>query len=451
MVSAASAATAAASNEPALRRLLRATEVDTRLLGMIAALLLIWFGFHLFGFLANGVPLSHFFANDSGLFITPRNLYNLSVQASYIVVMATGMVLVIVMRHIDLSVGSIVAFVSTIVGVTQVNLLPPYLGLNHPAIWILTLILALVLGAAIGAFQGSLVAYLGIPSFIVTLGGLLFWRSAAWLVTQAKTIAPLDDRFALMGGGPHGSVGATASWAVAAIACAGILFSLYAGRQRRARFRFPQRPMWAEYLIAIVGCFIVLGATAIVNAYPWPERVAAKYAADNNIVAPAGGLFISTGYAIPVLMALGVGLVMTFIARRTRFGRYVYATGGNPEAAELAGINTRRLTVMVFALMGLLAGISACIESARIDAATNALGEQDELYVIAATVIGGTSLAGGIGTIYGAMIGALVIWSLQSGMVLLGADAAWQTMVVGAVLVGAVGIDTYYRRRTAKG
>ncbi len=451
MVSAASAATAAASNEPALRRLLRATEVDTRLLGMIAALLLIWFGFHLFGFLANGVPLSHFFANDSGLFITPRNLYNLSVQASYIVVMATGMVLIIVMRHIDLSVGSIVAFVSTIVGVTQVNLLPPYLGLNHPAIWILTLILALVLGAAIGAFQGSLVAYLGIPSFIVTLGGLLFWRSAAWLVTQAKTIAPLVDRFALMGGGPHGSVGATASWAVAVIACAGILFSLYAGRQRRARFRFPQRPMWAEYLIAIVGCFIVLGATAIVNAYPWPERVAAKYAADNNIVAPAGGLFISTGYAIPVLMALGVGLVMTFIARRTRFGRYVYATGGNPEAAELAGINTRRLTVMVFALMGLLAGISACIESARIDAATNALGEQDELYVIAATVIGGTSLAGGIGTIYGAMIGALVIWSLQSGMVLLGADAAWQTMVVGAVLVGAVGIDTYYRRRTAKG
>jgi D-xylose transport system permease protein len=438
-------------DEPRLRRFLRALEIDTRLLGMIAALLLIWFGFHLYGFFANGVALGHFFANDSGLFITPRNLYNLSVQASYIAVMATGMVLIIVMRHIDLSVGSIVAFVSTIVGVTQVNFLPQYLGLDHPAVWILTLILAVVLGAAIGAFHGSLVAYLGIPAFIVTLGGLLFWRSAAWLVTQAKTIAPLDDRFALMGGGPHGSIGATASWALAFIACAAIVFSLYAGRQRRARFRFPQRPIWAEYLIAAVGCLVVVGATAIVNSYPWPERVAAAWAEANNVPVPEGGLFISTGYAIPVVMALGVGVAMTFIARRTRFGRYVYATGGNPEAAELAGINTRRITVLVFALMGLLAGISACIESARIDAATNALGEQDELYVIAATVIGGTSLAGGVGTIYGAMIGALVIWSLQSGMVLLGADAAWQTMVVGAVLVGAVGIDTFYRRRTAKG
>ncbi|MBV9290608.1 MAG: sugar ABC transporter permease [Hyphomicrobiales bacterium] len=438
-------------DEPWLRRSVRALEIDTRLLGMVAALLLIWFGFHLYGFFTSGVPLSHFFANDSGLFITPRNLYNLSVQASYIAVMATGMVLVIVMRHIDLSVGSIVAFVSTIVGVTQVNFLPQYLGLDNPAIWILTLILAVVLGAAIGAFHGSLVAFLGIPAFIVTLGGLLFWRSAAWLVTQAKTIAPLDDRFALMGGGPHGSIGATGSWALAVIACAAIVFSLYAGRQRRARFRFPQRPMWAEFLLGVVGCVVVIGATAIVNAYPWPERVAAAWAEANNVAVPEGGLFISTGYAIPVVMALGVGVVMTFIARRTRFGRYVYATGGNPEAAELAGINTRRITVLVFALMGLLAGVSACIESARIDAATNALGFQDELYVIAATVIGGTSLAGGVGTIYGAMIGAMVIWSLQSGMVLLGADAAWQTMVVGAVLVGAVGIDTFYRRRTAKG
>ena len=120
--------------------------------------------------------------------------------------------------------------------------------------------------------------------------------------------------------------------------------------------------MWAEYVIAIVGCFVVLGATAIVNAYPWPERVAAKYAADNNIPVPEGGLVIATGYAIPVLIALVTGLVMTFLARRTRFGRYVYATGGNPEAAELAGVNTKRITILVFALMGALAGIAACIE-----------------------------------------------------------------------------------------
>jgi D-xylose transport system permease protein len=312
-------------------------------------------------------------------------------------------------------------------------------------------VIALAIGAAIGAFHGSLVAYIGIPSFIVTLGGQLFWRGAAWWVTTGQTIAPLDDRFALMGGGPHGSVGAFWSWVLALLACALIVFGLWAGRQRRAKFRFPQRPMWAEYLIGVVGCALVLGATAIVNAYPWPERVAAKWAADHNIPVPEDGLFIATGYAIPVLIALAVGGLMTFLARRTRFGRYVYAIGGNPEAAELAGVNTRKITVMVFALMGALAGVAACIDSARLDSATNVLGQFDELYVIAAAVIGGTSLAGGVGTIYGAMIGALVIQSLQSGMVLLGFDSAFQQMVVGMVLVGAVGLDTFYRRKTAKG
>jgi D-xylose transport system permease protein len=441
MTSAAPSATAAAPTEPAIRRLLRATEVDTRMIGMIAALALIWIGFNVYTLVQTG----------EGLFLTPRNLWNLSVQTSSIAIMATGMVLIIVMRHIDLSVGSIIGFVSTIIGVAQVRFLPVYLGLDNPAIWIIAVLVALALGAAIGAFHGSLVAYLGIPAFIVTLGAQLFWRGAAWWVTTGQTIAPLDDRFALMGGGPHGSIGAMASWALAALACAGIVFGLYAGRQRRARFRFPQRPMWAEYVIAGFGCFVVLGATAIVNAYPWPERVAAKYAADNNIPVPEGGLFISTGYAIPVLIALVTGVVMTFLARRTRFGRYVYAIGGNPEAAELAGINTRRITVLVFALMGMLAGVAACIDSARLDSATNVLGQFDELYVIAAAVIGGTSLAGGVGTIYGALIGALVIQSLQSGMVLLGFDSAFQQMVVGVVLVGAVGIDTFYRRRTAKG
>ena len=202
MTSAAPSATSAAPNEPALRRLLRATEVDTRMIGMIGALALIWIGFNIITWVQTG----------EGLFLSPRNLWNLSVQTSSIAVMATGMVLVIVMRHIDLSVGSIVGFTSTIIGVAQVRILPLYLGLDNPAIWIIAVILALAIGAAIGAFQGSLVAYIGIPSFIVTLGGQLFWRGAAWWVTTGQTIAPLDERFALMGGGPHGSIGATASW-----------------------------------------------------------------------------------------------------------------------------------------------------------------------------------------------------------------------------------------------
>ena len=138
---------------------------------------------------------------------------------------------------------------------------------------------------------------------------------------------------------------------------------------------------------------------------------------------------------------------MTFIAARTRFGRYVYAIGGNPEAAELAGINTKMMTVKVFALMGFLVGVSSIIASARLDAATNALGGLNELYVIAAAVIGGTSLAGGVGTIYGALLGALMMQSIQSGMALLNLPAAFQNIVVGTVLVFAVFVDQIYRRR----
>jgi D-xylose transport system permease protein len=153
--------------------------------------------------------------------------------------------------------------------------------------------------------------------------------------------------------------------------------------------------------------------------------------------------------ALPVLVAAGVGIAMTFLATRTRFGRYVFAQGGNPEAAELSGIHTRKVLMGVFGLMGVLTGIAASITTARLNAATNSAGTLDELYVIAAAVIGGTSLGGGIGTIAGAMLGALLMQSLQSGMVLLGVDTPLQNIVVGIVLVGAVFIDTLYRRRLA--
>ena len=428
-----------APEESAFKKFLRATEIDTRMIGMVSALLLIWVGFHLYGAIENG----------GGVFITPRNLWNLLVQTSSIAVMTSGMVLIIVMRHIDLSVGSVLGFTAMIIGVLQVNILPQYLGLGHPAIWIITLLLGIAFGSMIGAFQGALIAYLGIPSFIVTLGGLLVWRGAAWWVATGATIAPMDGTFKLMGGGPMGSIGATASWIIGLLTCLAIVASILAGRRRRASFNFPLRPIWAETLIAGLGCAIALLTTWMVNAYHWAPRVAERYAAEHNIPVPESGLLISHGYAIPVLIAIAVGVGMTFLATRTRFGRYVYAIGGNPEAAELAGVNTKRITMLAFTLMGALAAISACIATARLDSATNALGTFDELYVIAAAVIGGTSLAGGIGTIYGAILGALVMQSLQSGMVLVGFDAAMQQMVVGAVLVMAVWIDTIYRRRTA--
>ncbi|WEJ35226.1 sugar ABC transporter permease [Devosia sp. SD17-2] len=416
-----------------LQRFLIATEVDTRLLGMIGALAIIWIGFNIF---------------SGGLFLTPRNLWNLSVQTASVAVMVTGMVLVIVTRNIDLSVGSILGLVGMVMGVMQTQILPVQLGLGlgHPMIWILSLASGLAVGMGIGALQGSIIAYLKVPAFIVTLGGYLVWRGAAWWVTMGRTVAPMDSTFQLMGGGPAGAIGATWSWAVAAIACAAIVLGLYLGRRQRQRFNFPQRPLWAEIALAVIGCGATTGAVWVANSYPWPVRIAENYATAQGIPVPEGGLFIAHGIATPVLIALGVGVVMAFLTSRTRFGRYVYAMGGNPEAAELAGINTRWVTVKIFMIMGALCAIAAAISSARLNAATNALGTLDELYVIAAAVIGGTSLAGGVGTIAGALLGALVMQSLQSGMVLMGMDSPLQSIVVGIVLVFAVWLDTLYRR-----
>ena len=413
-------------------RFFRATEIDTRLLGMVGALLIIWIGFHFL---------------TGGLFLTPRNLWNLSVQTASVAVMATGMVLVIVTRNIDLSVGSILGFTGMIMGVLQARLLPELLGFNHPAIWIAALAGGLIVGALIGMLHGLIIAFLGVPSFIVTLGGLLVWRGATWFVTSGQTVAPMDANFRLMGGGAEGSIGATWSWIVGALACLAIVAAIINARHQRKRFAFPRRPVWAEYVLGALGCAIVLGAVWIANEYYWPVNIARRYAQANNIDWPEGGLFISHGIAIPVLIAIAVGIVMTFIATRLRFGRYVFAIGGNPEAAELAGIKTRWVTVKIFMLMGTLCAIAAAISTARLNAATNAQGELDELYTIAAAVIGGTSLAGGMGTIAGAMLGALVMQSLQSGMVLLGIDTPFQRIVVGMVLVIAVWLDTVYRAR----
>ncbi|MDB5551255.1 MAG: ABC-type xylose transport system, permease component [Rhizobium sp.] len=425
----------AASDEGGFKALLRSTEVDTRMLGMIGALILIWLGFHFYGVFVNGF----------GAFLTERNLWNLSVQTSSITVMATGMVLIIVTRNIDLSVGSMLGVVAMMMGALQVWILPTYLGIGHPAIWIITVLFGLVAGVIIGTFHGYLIAYLEIPAFIVTLGGMLVWRGAAWWVARGETIAPIDANFALIGGGPYGSIGSTWSWIVAVIACAGIVAMLISARRQRTRFGFPMRPLWAEYTIGIFSAAVVLGATWTMNNYYWPKGIVREYAKLNNTTPEALGN-IGHGWAIPVLIALFVVMAMTFVTTRTKFGRYVFAMGGNPEAADLAGINTKRLTMYIFSLMGFLVGISACISSARLKASTVALGQFDELYVIAAAVIGGTSLAGGSGTIYGAMIGALIMQSLYSGMVLIGFDAAIQAMVVGAVLVFAVYIDTIYRK-----
>jgi D-xylose transport system permease protein len=448
-------------HEGGLTRFLRATEIDPRLLGMVGALLLIWFAFEAYSTIVLGRPSLLLGASqaEANGFLTPRNLWNLSVQTAYIGIMATGMVLVIITRNIDLSVGSIMGMVGMYMGLLQVEYMTPALGLGHPSIWIVSVIFCVAMGALLGAFQGVLIAFLGIPSFIVTLGGLLVWRGAAFLVAGGKTIAPLDERFSLIGGGSFGALGKTGSWIFAVIACVFVVWAFLNGRKSRQKHGFALRPAWAETFVIGLVCSVILGATAVVNSYVWPIGNIQKYYAALGQEVPAcaqkGGDIYSDvcasfghGFAYPVLILIAVAIFMTILMTRTRFGRYVFAIGGNPEAAALSGINTRAMTVKIFTLMGALAGIAAVIGAARQNSATNAMGNLDELYVIAAAVVGGTSLAGGVGTIYGAIIGALILTSLQTGMVLIGfGDGSYQRIVIGIALVLAVWLDIVYRKR----
>ncbi len=409
-------------------------EVDTRLLGMVIALALIWVAFDLM---------------SNGLFLSSRNLWNLSVQSATVAIMTTGMVLIIVSRNIDLSVGSILVFCVMLMGLLQVEWIPQLMGpgFDRSFLWLIVLVIGVAAGAAIGALHGFLVAYVGIPAFIVTLGGLLIWRGAGFQLARGRTVAPLDTTFQLLGGGPRGSLGETMTWVVGGLALAAILYGLFATRRRRQRYGFQLRPVWADLILGVVGIGAVAGAVAVFNNYPWPPNLATQYAVEHGITEPAGGLIIPTGIAIPVLLALGVAVVMTVLATRRKFGRHVYAIGGNPEAAELAGINTRRTIMKTFVIMGMLAAVSAAVISARLNAAAIAIGTGIELQVIAAAVIGGTSFAGGIGKISGGVLGAVVMQSLTSGMILIGIDTALQDIVVGVVLVSAVGVDTVLRRR----
>ncbi|TIX76211.1 MAG: sugar ABC transporter permease, partial [Mesorhizobium sp.] len=274
-------------------RFLKATELDIRMLGMVGALLVIWVGIHIL---------------SGGLFLTPRNLWNLSVQTSSVAIMATGMVLVIVMRNIDLSVGSVEGVIGMVMGVAQAEFLIRVMGfqLGNPWIWIIALAAGVVLGLMIGALQGFIIAYLEVPAFIVTLGGLLIWRGMAWLMTSGRTVAPLDATFQLMGGGPRGSIGATASWIVGILACVAVALMLLNGRSQRKRFKFPLRPVWAETLLGVVACAAILGAVWIANSYPWPIGIVRQYAQRTGITIPEGGLFIAHGIAIPVLIAVTV-------------------------------------------------------------------------------------------------------------------------------------------------
>jgi len=434
MTGAARTAQGPASSGPlaATTNVLRAMEIDVRLFGMVVALVVILLGFG---------------AATGGDILEPVNLLTLSVQAASVAIIATGMVLVIVSRNIDLSVGSVVGVVGMTYAVLMHEIYPTTIGVDTPFGWLLALAIGLVVGAAIGALQGFIIAYIGVPSFVVTLGGLLAFRGVVWVISGGSTQAPDDKQFVVLGGGPQGSLGGPVSWAFGVGICIAVVLLLTYARRQRRRFGFPVRPIWAERLVAIIFCAVTLGAVAVANAYKWPAGLASRYARENGITEPAGGLIIDSGIPWPVVIVIAVAIGMSFLATRRRFGRYVYAIGGNPEAAELGGINTRWTIMKTFILMGILCAISAAIASARLNGATIDLGQNYELYVIAAAVIGGTSFAGGIGTVSGAVLGALVIYSLKYGLSYLGFNSPIQDIIAGIVLIVAVGFDTINRRR----
>jgi len=422
------------SARPSIGGLIAQTEIDLRLFGMLLALALILLTFNIL---------------SGGKFFAPTNMVTLAVQATGVAIIATGMVLVIVSRNIDLSVGSLVGLIAMTYALLMTDWMPNVLGMStdFPFRWVIALALGVGLGAAVGALQGFIIAYIGVPSFIVTLGGLLSIRGVVWYLSSGAAVSGLDPNFQLIGGGAQGSLGGTLTWIIGIVACVPIIALLIQGRRRRRRYGFPVRPVWAEAVLGVIGCAAAIGLAAFANANLWPRGLAARYAAENGITVPAGGLKIATGFPYPIMALIAVTLVMTWMATRRRFGRYVYAYGGNPDAAELGGINTRWTILKTYVLMGVLCALAAAIAAARLNGATLDVGQGYELYVIAAAVVGGTSFAGGIGTIPGAVLGAFVMQSLAYGLSFMGVNSPGQNVVAGIVLIFAVGLDTLNRRR----
>jgi D-xylose transport system permease protein len=387
---------------------LRQAELDWRMILMGGVLVVIALAFNML---------------TGGIFLSPENLYNIAQQTAVVGIVATIVVLIIVARHIDLSVGSVMGFVGVLVA---------YLMYTVGWPWQAASLAGLAVAILVSVYQGALTALLGVPSFVVTLGGLMSFRGAAFLVADGKTQPVNDEFFQRLGGGYDGAIGVTASWVLAALMGLAIALGVANKRRMQRRFSVPSNPLWVDALIAAVPIVIVVGFVAAMNAYKIPNKDAPQ------------------GIPIPVLIWAAVALVLSFIVRRTRFGRYVYAMGGNPDAAALVGIPVKKVTLGLFVLLGVLITIAAIVSIARLNAGTNSLGTGMELYVIAAAVIGGTALAGGSGSIVGSVLGALIMQSLDSGMLLLDVSIGNRMVIIGQVLIAAVVFDVLYRKWTGE-
>lgn len=360
---------------------------------------------------------------SDGLFLSPENLYNIAQQTAVVGIVATVVVLVIVARHIDLSVGSVMGFVGVLIATLM------YTRGWH---WVEASLAGLAVAIAVSLYQGALTAMLGVPSFVVTLGGLMSFRGAAFLVADGKTQPVTDEFFQRLGGGFAGAIGVTPSWVLAALVVLVLIWQTVAKRRAKASYEVPNNPLWLDGAMVLVPAVIVLAFVAAMNSYQIGSKEAPQ------------------GIPIPVLIWATVAVVLSFIVHRTRFGRYVFAMGGNPEAAALVGIPVRRVTLMLFALVGVLITVAAMVSIARLNAGTNSLGTSMELYVIAAAVIGGAALAGGSGSILGSVLGALIMQSIDSGMLLLDVSIGMRYVIIGQVLIAAVVFDVMYRKATGE-
>lgn len=361
--------------------------MDVRAYTMIGAVVLIWL----------------FFGVLNETFFTARNLSNLFTQMSVTAILAIGMVLVIVAGHIDLSVGSIVGLTGGIAAI-----LSNWMGLPVGVVLIGTL----AAGALLGLLQGWLIAYRAIPAFIVTLGGMMVFRGILLGVTNSTTISVSDKVFVALGNAyfsrAFGIILATAVIAFIAV-------SVIKKRKSRKAYGFEVAPLGIDVTKLVIYGGVTLAFVLAMNSYK--------------------------GIPFPIIFVMILALIFAYLSNKTTFGRHVYAIGGNSDAAKLSGINIKSKTMMLFVFSGLLSAIASVVLTARLTSATISAGEMYELDAIAACVIGGTSLMGGVGTIFGAIIGALVMTSLDNGMSLMGMESFWQYIVKGSILILAVWLD----------
>ncbi|MCZ0205206.1 multiple monosaccharide ABC transporter permease [Streptomyces achromogenes] len=353
-----------------------------------------------------------------GDLLLPRNVSNLVLQNSYILILAIGMMLVIIAGHIDLSVGSLTAFTGAFAAVLTVQ---------HGVSWPVALVLCLVMGAVAGSIQGYLIAYLGIPSFIVTLAGMLLFRGLTEILLKGQTLGPFPDGLQKLGNGFLPEVGPNTNYhnltlLLGLVLIAAVVWQEFRDRRRQQEFSLDVLPTR----------LFLLKLTALVAAILVVTLLLASYKGTPIVLIVLGVLVVGYGY----------------IMRNAIFGRHIYAIGGNLPAAKLSGVKDKKVTFYVFLNMGVLAALAGLVVAARLNAASPKAGVNFELEAIASSFIGGASMSGGVGTVLGAIIGGLVLGVLNNGMNLLSVGTDWQQVIKGLALLVAVGFDVWNKRKS---